>query len=199
MWETVFYLLIAFVFAFVFLFVFWKNLKDDYIPSQIFSTSLIVLIFIGVGYFLSTIFKSYAFWIIFLSLIVGYIIGSIKCGIKFYEGFDSFIISSLFAFMATSPILYKYWQLNLILIYSAIVLSAVVFYVIKKNYKSFVWYKSGRRGFPGLFTLGIFFLIRSIVAIIKPESIFLLTEYDIFISGLISLISFLNIFVLGGK
>lgn len=199
MWETVFYFLIALIFVFIFLFVFWKNLKDDYIPSQIFSTALIVLVFAGIGCFLSTVFKSYAFWLISLSLFIGYIIGSVKCGIKFYEGFDSFIISSLIAFTATFPIVYKFWQLNLILFYSATVISVVVFHIIKKNFKSFIWYKSGRRGFSGLFTLGIFFLIRSMVAIVRPESILLLTEYDIFISGLISSISFLNIFVLGGK
>jgi hypothetical protein len=72
----------------------------------------------------------------------------------------------------------------------------LIYYVVEHSYKSFIWYASGKKGFSGLFTLGVFFLVRSLVFFINPDLLILLNKYDIFISGLISFTSFLNIFIL---
>ena len=80
--------------------------------------------------------------------------------------------------------------------YIILILSLLLFHLVKRRYKSFLWYRSGRKGLSGLFAIGVFFLVRSIVSITKPEMTFLLDEYDIMISGLISFLSFLNIFIL---
>ncbi len=197
MGEIVIYILLVIICLFVFLFVFWRGLKEDYIPSQIFSTSIVIILTVLAGYFCSSFyFKEYRFWFVILTFIIGYIIGSKRSGIKFYEGLDSLISALLLSIFISSVILYSYRTVNLFLFYISIGLSLAIYYIVKKYYKTFIWYRSGRRGFPGLFTTGVFLLTRSAISLIKPDYTLLLTEYDIFFSGLISFVSFLNIFIL---
>ncbi len=185
---------------FVFLFVFWRGLKEDYIPSQIFTTSFAVIFAASIAFLLSEFFfKQYRFWFLVTALIIGYVIGSKKSGVKFYEGWDSVVVALLLSLIASVVALYRYWNINWILFYLSITLSLIIFFTLKKVYKTFIWYKSGKRGFPGLFTIGIFFLIRSVISFVKPDFTLMLTEYDMFFSGLISFMSFLNIFVLANK
>lgn len=195
----IFNIFIALLSSFIFLFVFWKSLKDDYIPSQIFSTAFSVLIFFGLGCFLSKYSDAFRFWILFASLIVGYIIGFVRSRIKAYEGLDGLIISIAFALLPTALFFINSWDISYSLFYLTLVFVSIIYFSVKRYYKTFIWYKSGRRGFAGLFTLGIIFLIRSLISIFKPDFTLMLMEYDIFISGLISFTAFLNIFVLGSK
>jgi hypothetical protein len=191
--------LIVFCF-FIFCFVFWRELKEDYIPSQIFSTALTIGFLFLVAYTLTSYFlKQYRFWFLVFSVILGYIIGSKRTGLKYYEGYDNMVLGALISLVASAVILIKHWGIDWILFYASVVLSLSVFVLIKKNYKAFIWYKSGKRGFSGLFTVGVFFLIRSIISFAKPDFVLSLTEYDMFISGLISFASFLNIFILANK
>jgi hypothetical protein len=198
--EIILTIILVVVCVFIFLFIFWRELKEDYIPSQIFTTSGIIILFALASFlFTNYYFREYRFWFIVLTLFIGYIYGSKKSGLKFYEGLDSFIIALLFALTLSAFVLYSNWTLKWILFYLSIVLSVVVYLLTKKAYKTFIWYKSGKRGFPGLFTIGLFFLIRSTISLVKPDFSLMLTEYDIFFSGLLSFISFLNIFVLANK
>ncbi len=191
--------LIVFCF-FVFCFVFWRELKEDYIPSQIFSTALTIGFLFLVGFVLTSFFlKQYRFWFLVLSVILGYIIGSRRTGLKYYEGYDNMVLGALVSLVVSALTLIKYHSVTWILFYASAVLSLGVFMLIKKNYKAFIWYKSGKRGFSGLFTVGVFFLIRAVISFAKPDFVLSLTEYDMFISGLISFASFLNIFILANK
>lgn len=198
--EAVIYGILLFLGITLFLFVFWRGLKDDYIPSQIFSISFTVFFTLILTYVLSLyFFKQYRFWLIVLALFIGFLVGSKRSGVKFYESWDSYILALLSSFFVSVFILYKNWNINWILFYISIVFSFIVFFIIKNIYKSFIWYKSGKRGFPGLFSIGVFFLIRSIISFIKPDYTISLIEYDLFLSGLISFLSFLNIFMLANK
>ncbi|KKR11973.1 MAG: hypothetical protein UT39_C0001G0028 [Candidatus Woesebacteria bacterium GW2011_GWA1_39_21] len=182
-----------------FLFIFWKNLKDDYMPSQIFSVGFIVLISFALGFFLSGFASTYRFWILFIAIVIGYIIGYSKSKIKFYEGLDSLTIALAISLIPSALFFINDWSLDLFLFYLSLALSCLVYFSVRRYYKTFIWYKSGKRGFSGLFTLGVVFLFRSVVSIVKPDYTLFLTEYDIFISGLISFSAFLNIFILGEK
>lgn len=184
----------------IFCFVFWRELKEDYIPSQIFSTALTIGFFLLLSYLLSAyFFKQYRFWLLTISIILGYVIGSKRTGLKYYEGYDNMILGVLVSLVASSFILIKYFSIAWVLFYASVILSLGIFILIRRNYKAFIWYKSGKRGFSGLFTVGVFFLLRSIISFAKPDFTLALTEYDMFISGLISFASFLNIFILANK
>jgi len=174
-------------------------LKDDYIPSQIFTTSFIILILYFIGLMVADYFTKYKFWIPFLSIIVGFFVGVRKSRIKTFEALDAFVYAFLSAIILTSIILINTFDLTLFIFYLISFTSLASYLLLKKQYKTFLWYKSGRRGFPGLFAIGLFFLERAIISIVMPELVLFLTEYDIFISGLISLMSFLNIFILAGR
>ena len=63
---------------------------------------------------------------------------------------------------------------------------------VKKNYRSFVWYKSGKKGFRFFFTNLIFFLLLSVYFLVIKEKIF----FGAFLfTGLINLV---GLFILGG-
>ena len=184
---------------FFFLFIFWRNLKDDYIASQIFSCAFWIIILFLLGLFVSYFLKQYQFFICFFSLSIGYIIGSYRNHIKFYEGLDSFVAATLLSLAFSSLIIFNSYSFPLMIFYIFIYLIMIIYILVKRQYKSFIWYRSGKRGFSGLFCIGLFFLGRSLLSIIIPNLTLFLTEYEIFISGLISLFAFLNIFVLAGK
>ena len=195
--DWIFFTILSVICIFVFSFSFWRGLKDDYISSQIFSTSITVFLAFATGLIISTYFKEYRFWILFSALISGYIIGSYRNAIKIYDGYDSFIVSLLSAGLVSGIIFLRSINLTEIIFYISITASLLIFFLVHRQYKSFIWYRSGKRGFSGLFITGLFFLIRSAVSLTKPELTIMVTTYDIFISGLISFVSFLNIFILG--
>jgi len=197
--DTALLIILLLICVLVFLFSFWRNLKDDYLPSQIFSLAFNVFLSAALGFYVWRYVGNLAFWVVILSLLLGYIIGSIRSRIKIYDGLDGAVISILISVLFSSLLLFKFRSSQLVLFYGMIAAGIIIYSLVKKNYKSFVWYKSGRRGFSGLFVIGVFFLTRSIVSIVKPELTYYLYEYDIIISGLISFMSFLNIFILGGK
>lgn len=198
--EAVIYGVLLLLGLSMFLFVFWRGLKDDYIPSQIFSIAFTVFFIVVLTYVLSLyFFKQYRFWLIVLSLFIGFLVGTKRSGVRYYEAWDSYILSVFSSFFIPILILYKNWSIDWVLFYISIAVSFIIFFIIKNVYKSFIWYKSGKRGFPGLFSIGVFFLIRSVISFVKPDYTLSLIEYDLFFSGLISFMSFLNIFILANK
>ena len=197
--DLLFYAPILTISFFVFLYSFWKNLKDDYIPSQIFSTAFFTIFLFALGLSLGSYFKIYPFWLSVLGLVIGYTIGTARKGIKFYDTFDSVVISSMTSAVFSIPLLIIFPNAGAVIFYTILLFSILVFFLIKKHYKGFIWYRSGRRGFAGLFTFGTFFLLRSIISLIDPGLTIDATIYDVFISGLISFVSLLNIFVLARR
>lgn len=195
--DTIIGVFLISVAIFVYLFVYWRELKDDSIASQIFSSSIIVLIFSMSSHFVTNYFlKDYKMLILILVFGVSYIFAMKYNRIKLYEGFDAIVISTLNSLAFLSLFLYKNWEFKWIIFYVSIYLCILIFHLVRKNYKSFIWYTSGKRGFAGLFTVGVFFLFRSLLFFIDPEYLPYLNSYDIFVSGLISLSAFLNIFML---
>jgi hypothetical protein len=61
-------------------------------------------------------------------------------------------------------------------------------YWLDFNYKSFVWYKSGKLGFAGISLLIILFLVRTLVAIIGIDMVSFVGRAEIIVSGITSLI-----------
>lgn len=93
------------------------------------------------------------FWGALTGLSIGFVVSQRVFELPLYEAFEAAVVGFLFA----SPILTREW------VYSAIALAC--YYYLRGRYKSFMWYKSGKVGFAGLVTLGLFFLVRSILAL----------------------------------
>lgn len=185
----------------VFLFIFWRNLKEDYLPAQIFSTAFYIL----AGILLTQVaasqfFPSWWFWAAILGITAGFIVGKIRFKLKVLETLEAtvsatlpwlFLIflddavrnSSLSSFLAT--------VVSLGLIFTYLFLDA--------HYRKFSWYKSGKVGFSALTTLGILFLIRAFIAIGFTNMVSFSGKSEAFLSGIIAITSFLAVFNLARK
>jgi len=81
---------------FVFLFVFWRKLKEDYISSQVFSTSFSIVLGIVLFNILTRIFfPTWWFWASFLGVSIGYAVGRFRFKLRALETLQALIIALL--------------------------------------------------------------------------------------------------------
>jgi hypothetical protein len=70
----------------------------------------------------------------------------------------------------------------------------VTFYFFETKYKNFSWYKSGKVGFSGLAVLGIFFLVRALVALSFSFVLSFAGKFESVFSGITAFLFFLGVF-----
>ena len=173
MFTNIFFNILA---AVVFLFIFWKKLKEDYIPNQIFSAAFSAIL----GVLLANIlifnfFPSWWFWASLIGFCAGLTISIYRFKLRFFEVLDSSVISAL-------P-----WLLIPIYLFS------------DAHYRKFTWYKSGRIGFSGLTVVGLFFLTRSLVALAFDNVLSFVGKTEIYFSTTLAIVSFFAIYSLSKK
>ena len=188
-----------FVGILVFLFIFWKRLKEDFAAEIIFRSSFYILLGVLAGYLVSlNFFPSWFLWIEFLGIIVGLSISIYFLKMRFYETFEALIISVLpwlgFIFLADSV---ARTVLGSFLAFIVILIMVFMAYWLDTHYKSFAWYKSGKIGFAGMATLGIIFLIRSLIAISGITMLSFVGKIDAIMSGVLAFGCFLLLYNLG--
>lgn len=189
------------------LFIYWRALKEDYEKEKIFSSGLIMLIGMFLG--LLTIYlpakdsstnviinpKGFWFWGSLLGFFLALLYSAKKLKIKPYEAIESlvpgiFIIASLYSLIS-----YLLTRDNHFLLFLAIIFFlGILFTFLKSKYKSFSWYKSGKIGLSGIFTLGAFFLIRVVLAIKLPQSFLVAGRVDLIPSAIISFLMFFLVY-----
>ena len=117
---------------------------------------------------------------------------------RFYETFEALIISVLpwlgFIFLADSV---ARTVLGSFLAFIVILIMVFMAYWLDTHYKSFAWYKSGKIGFAGMATLGIIFLIRSLIAISGITMLSFVGKIDAILSGVLAFGCFLLLYNLG--
>lgn len=172
---AIFTLFIAIIF---FLFSYWKNLKDDHTSETIFSSGFILLCsaiavamliqLLGKGIVPTRIFSPRGLW--FWGGAAGFL-GAMffiarKHSIRFFELFESATVSMLLGLLVISIIELLEARTPATIAVSVILFLLVLFYhFLRRNYKSFSWYKSGRVGFASLATISLFFFTKAISAI----------------------------------
>jgi len=190
-----------FIAAFIFLFILWKKLKEDYLSSQIFNTGIIILFFVALLHYLSSIFiPDFWFWAVIFGALIGLAIGVIRYKYKLFETLEALIIALLpwyGIFFLTDAINNK--SLTSLIGSSIIILLIAVYLLLDKHYKKFSWYKSGKVGFSGLSVLGLLFIIRAIVAISFENVLSFAERHDALLSGILAFASFLSVFHLARK
>lgn len=186
--------------VFVFLFIFWRRSREDYSAEIIFKTAFGILVGILTGFFVSLKFAPTAFiWLMFAGALVGLGLSVFRLRVKFYETFEALIISSFpwisFGFLLDSV---THSSLSSFLAFIAILVFVFISYYLDAHYKNFTWYKSGKIGFAGIVTLGLFFIVRSVLAIFGINMIsFVSQRPEAIISGAAALICFALLFNLG--
>lgn len=184
-----------------FSFVFWRRLKEDYINNQIFTSIIIIFLLTSAVYFISAKYlPRYTFWLSFLGFILGVAFSSSRFKLRFYETFESSIIA-MFPFLSGIFLVdvVKHSSLFSLGAFAVTFSFQFIYRFINNRYKNFGWYKSGRIGFAGLTTLGIYFIIRGVVAIIFPFVLSFSGSYETIISGTASFLLFLAVFDLSRK
>lgn len=184
--------------GFVFLFVFWRRLKEDYDSFVIFSTQFFILVGFLVAY-LTTKFvlklPDVWFWADFVGFSAGLTLGLIRFKIRFYELLEASVIGSLY-WLAIVFITYSLvnYSLPSLIASGVLILLVVVFYLLDARYKGFAWYKSGKIGFSGLATLGLFFLLRATSSLLVSNVLSFSGKFDSIASGILAFGSFLLLY-----
>lgn len=181
---------------FVFLFFLWKRLKDDYHFEKTFTLAFYVLLGLLISFFVSKqFFSEYWFWMELFGVVAGFAIGIIRLKMRVFESFEGVIVGGLIwlslVFIADSII---NSSLSSFLAFWVTFFCVFIFFFLDAHYRRFSWYASGRVGFAGLVTVGIFFLIRSMVALLLVPVISLSGRLETILSGIISFSAFLILF-----
>jgi hypothetical protein len=174
----------------IFLFLFWKRLKEDYLPNQIFSTYFYILFFTLTFYLVSiNLFSSWWFWFTYLGFILGLISGLLRFKLKFYETFEAAFLGFLICF-SMYLLGDSVRNLNLTSFIGFVISIKVVgiSQFIDIHYKNFSWYKSGKVGLTGLILSIIFFLVRVLAYIFFPNTLSFIQNYEIYLSSISSFI-----------
>lgn len=140
-------------------------MKDDYHYERIFNLSFITLATLSISSLISTnFFPVYQFWFNLFGLTLGYGIGGYWQKIKFYESFNSLVIS-LLPWFGVIHLVRSIANSSLIefVIFWVCLLLIFLYFLIESQYRKFIWYKSGRVGFSGLMIAGIFFALQVVV------------------------------------
>lgn len=186
-------ILINLISVFIFLYILWNKLKEEYSASLIFSAGFTITIAVILGNIIAfRFFPQYWFWASFLGVFLGTIISVYRYRFSFFEFVDSVVISIhpwlglIFLDKFASSLNVKV----LLLVFQTII-TAVLYMIFNKKYKSYTWYRSGRIGFAGFSVLGIYFILRSIIALTLEDMVSFIGLSDAIISGVVSFMSFL--------
>ncbi len=185
--------------ALIFTFLFWKRLSEDYSSYIIFTSAFYIFIGVLVFYLLSL--KLLPTWFFYFELVgagAGLSFAIFKFKIRPYEAVEAAVVSFL-PWLGLFFLKDSVRNLSLFSFVGFLVLLILLFlfYYLSLHYKNLSWYKSGRIGFSGLATLGIFFLIRAGVAIFFAGVVSFVGRSETAISGALAFICFLTIFNLG--
>ena len=177
-------------------FFFWRRLKEDYIPDQIFTLAFWVLFTFLASLALALLFvHTLAFWLPLVTSLTVLIYLSKRSGMHFFEVLEAGILSFLaWFFIFSLSLLIANRSSQVFSLIGINLISLTLFFLVDAHYQKITWYRSGRAGFTGMFVVGLYFLVRSGVALLSPNMLIFMTEYDVFISGIISFTAFLTIF-----
>jgi hypothetical protein len=186
--------------GFIFLFTLWKRLKEDYFDNQVFTTGFYIFTLVALMNLISWYFlKSHWFWLSLLGVLLGAIAGTFRFKLRFFEVLEACVV----ALFAPSILFLIYDGIRLrhassFFAISIIALFIGLFYIFSTRYRTFTWYRSGRVGFAGLAILGLFFLVRALIAIWFPHVVSFV-DRDWLISGSLAFITFLALLNLSFK
>ncbi len=184
-----------------FLFIFWRRLKEDYITNQIFGSAFIALITLVIANTISFYFLSvWWFWLNVLAVAVALFLTIKRYRLRVFETLEALILSLLpwlsLLYLADSII---NSSTSSLVGFIVIILLIILFIVFDKHYKRFTWYKSGRVGFSGLTILGLFFLLRALVALNFNNVLSFSGSNEVYLSAVLAFSSFLILFNLSRK
>lgn len=185
----------------VFLYVLWKKLKDDYLPSQVFTLGIYISVGIALLTFVAHKFLPvYWFWFGFCGGALGLLLGIFRFKLRFYESLEASTAALIpwlsFEFLADSIKNSSWFSFSMFIFLTLLI---VIYVFVSKRYRNFSWYRSGRVGVAALIVLGVFFLARAIVAQVFPFVLSFAGKSESILSAVVSFIIFLAVFNLSRR
>jgi len=180
----------------IFLYVLWRKLKDDYLPSQVFTLGIFMSVGIALFAFLAHEFLPvYWFWLSFSGAALGLLLGIIRFKLRFFESLEATTAALVpwlsFVFLADSIKNLSWFSFAMFIF---LTLLTVVYIFVSRSYRNFSWYRSGRVGVAALIVLGVFFLVRAVVAQVFPFVLSFAGKGESILSAVVSFIIFLVVF-----
>jgi len=177
----------------VFIFIFWKKQKEDYSSEIIFKSAFTIIFGIIAFSIVGMNFAPNAFlWLELVGAATGVTLSVNQYKIRFYESLDAMVIAIMpwlaLLFLKDSVV---NSSLSSFIAFIIILFLIFVYYFFDQHYKDFGWYKSGKIGFAGLMTLGIFFLIRSAIASFGITVLSFVSRFEAVVSGVFAFVCFL--------
>lgn len=198
--------------AISFLFIYWKKMRHDYTRDMVFASGFSILLLVISMTFISiyivryipatNIFDSTQLW--FWGALVGYLIAFglniVNSKFKFFESLEASGIGLFiwlgFIFVANGI---NRRDLNSLLASGLVIGLFMIYLILERKYRRFTWYKSGRVGFAGLTTLGLFFLIRSMVSIYGGSMLSLAGRVEVVLSSVLAFLLFFSVYHLSER
>lgn len=189
---TLFLTIIA---SFIYLFSLWRGLREDYEIDHVFSLGFLSLIGLLIGFAIGKLIPEYWFWTTLSGFLIFFIIFVRRFKLRFYESLETSTpgLIALISVPFLAEIITSGSQSTSIFALF-IILSFVLFLWLRKNYKRFTWYKSGKIGFASMSVFGLLFLFRIIAGFISPETVTMAGELDIVASAIVSFLSFFSLY-----
>jgi prolipoprotein diacylglyceryltransferase len=174
-------------------FILWRNLKEDYSEEEIISLTIYLTLVFLLGARLVHIiyhFEGFQFSLLKWLLVVHY------PGFSFFGGFLACLGLLVFwskkkkwDFWQVAEVIVPTWFLVLVLVASGLYLTSgkLIFLgeaflgllllfmsrFLKKNYRSFIWYKSGKLGFVSCLSTATFMMSKLMLEIFSRSSLYL--------------------------
>ncbi|HOZ80711.1 MAG TPA: hypothetical protein PK370_00625 [Candidatus Woesebacteria bacterium] len=198
-----------------YLYYLWKRLRDDYKTDWLISLGWVSLLGMLVG---GRIVYGLVNWGIWNENWVNWLMVFSHPGFNFLGGLLGWAIAVYlyniesgwknWAFM--EDILPSFWiflmifllgelvaskgDIKVVFVFIPILISFILGWLVSKKYRSFWWYKSGKKGFGFFFSMIVYGISRSVVGILIKESWPMMVVYAV-----ISLVSIVGLFILGDE
>ena len=187
--------------ALVFVYLFWKRLRDDYLSEQLFTTAIFVVAGVALGLLISKFLApAWWFWLGLGGICLGGGAGVYRFRLRAFEVTEALAFSLVpwmgLIFVSDSI---NHLSLPSFIAFVICALLLALFIYFDKHYKNFSWYASGRVGFSGLAVSGIFFSLRSLVAIFFPFVLSFVGKYELALSGASAFLFYFLIFRLSKR
>lgn len=197
----------------LFLYLTWRNLRENYQEELLISYSWIAIIGFLVGgrvvFGLEKWGTLNGSWLDWINLIAfpglnyiggyfGFLAASyVVCKInnwKFWPFLEDIVgnVGILVLFLILNDLTALKFNLGLVLNVGILILGLIFLWIIKKKYRSFVWYKSGKKGFAFFSVNFIFWLLLGLVGMVMKVG-----QIQIYLCLVVSLIFLAGLFILG--
>lgn len=199
--STILLFVAVFLGSIVALFNYWRRFREDYPSPVIFESGILVLAGSIIGALLfqfilrrfvsdSYFFDGSGLW--FWGGVVGFITMSFfimfQMKIRFYEAFEALGVGFMYLLLLVLI------SLKVFVLAVTLMFTLVIYHLINAKYKSFTWYKSGRVGFAGLTTFGLFFVARAVIAVASFHMVSFVGIIDAMLSALVAFLLFFSVY-----